>query len=422
MMRFKSTRGAQGATFGEALRSGLAPDGGLYVPATIPQAPAEWRSKNRLEDLALAVLRPYLEADVARSALAHGLRKALNFPVPLVAVDAQEKLYVLELFHGPTLSFKDVGARTMARLLRIMAERERLTILVATSGDTGSAVADGFAAQDGIRVALLFPEGQVSPTQALQLTLARPGVRAFAVRGTFDECQAMVKAALANPKGLNLSAANSINVGRLLPQMVYYFWAFVQGGFDEAVVSVPCGNLGNLTAGILAALAGLPIRRFLAAHNANGAFPHYLATGQSTFGPSLRTLSNAMDVGAPSNFERLQHLMPDMKKRITGYSVSDEETLASMRRVFARTGYMADPHTAVGLEAVRRYRQAAGLRVPAVVLATAHPAKFPATVRRALGRTPAMPAALADLARRARRVEPLQSDRAALMDVLHSWE
>ena len=421
-MRYRSTRGMAGASFGRALLQGLAPDKGLYLPSHVPPAPATWRTHHRIADLGLDILAPYLAPSVPKETLAHIMRSALNFPVPLVRLKGWEATYVLELFHGPTLSFKDFGARTMARLMGHLIHDAPVTILVATSGDTGSAVADGFAGRTGLRVALLFPEGQVSPTQAQQLTLRRPGVRAFAVQGTFDDCQAMVKGALAAPEGLALSAANSISIGRLLPQMLYYFWAVAQGGFEEAIFSVPCGNLGNLTGGVLAALAGLPVRRFLAAHNANCAFPDYLESGAASFGPSVRTLSNAMDVGTPSNFERLQRLMPAMRRRITGYSVADDQTLSSMRRVYDETGYVADPHTVVGLEAVRRHRRASQARIPYVVLATAHPAKFPETVHRALGHVPELPEALAGLSDEPKRVAPLVAKQSALIQALRKWQ
>jgi threonine synthase len=350
--------------------------------------------------MAAEVLAQWLQGVFSPETVAAVVAEALSFPVPLVPLS--DELYVLELFHGPTLSFKDFGARTMARFAReVLARRsEQLLVLVATSGDTGSAVADGFAGLEGVRVGLLYPYGQVSPVQERQLIVRRPGVEAFAVEGTFDDCQRLVKMAFADPdfRSLRLSSANSINVGRLLPQMLYYIWAVAAGGFEDVVFCVPSGNLGNLTGGVLAALSGLPVRRFIAAHNANDFFPRFLAGEGPAFGPSRRTLSNAMDVGAPSNFERLEALLgAQLAQWIWGTSVSDTETLESIQRVYASTGYVADPHTAVGLEAARRYRETTGDRTPLVVLATAHPAKFPEIVRRALGFEPQMPERLARL-------------------------
>ena len=401
--RYVSTRGGPPVPFREALLRGLAPDGGLYVPEHIPALPPgaldpaiDFPERGR------RVLARWLTPEIPQAALGPLVEDALSFPVPLVPLRGGEwdGVHVLELFHGPTLSFKDFGARTMARLMGhfLQGTDRRLTILVATSGDTGSAVADGFAGQDRIRVVLLYPKGQVSAVQERQLVAVRPGVRTFAVDGTFDDCQRMVKSAFVDPALRHLSSANSINIGRLLPQMLYYVEAVAQGGFDAATVCVPSGNLGNLTGGVMAALGGLPVQRFVAAHNANDFFPRFLAGGPSTAQPaSVRTLSNAMDVGVPSNFERLRALLPEGRLRtwVQGARVSDAETRASMQRVYEATGYVADPHTAVGLEAVRR--RGAGRSRPAVVLATAHPAKFPETVREALGVEPSRPARLARL-------------------------
>ncbi len=426
-LTYRSTRGgARGVSFREALLTGLAPDGGLFVPESVPAIPpAIRREAPDFPALAEAVLTRWLASEIPPARLAAIARDAFAFPVPLVPLPgkAWAGVSVLELFHGPTLSFKDFGARTMARLMEhfIEGSEDRLTILVATSGDTGSAVADGFAGMDDVRVVLLYPKGQVSPTQERQLIVRRPGVRTFAVEGTFDDCQRMVKAAFVDPEtaALGLSSANSINVGRLLPQMLYYFWAERQGG-EDVVFSVPSGNLGNLTGGLLAALSGLPVRRFLAAHNANDFFPNVLAGRAETPKASRRTLSNAMDVGVPSNFERITALLGSgaMRSRIWGTSVIDRETVASMRRVYEETGYLADPHTAVGLEAVRRYRAETGDDAPAVVLATAHPAKFPETVERVLGFTPETPERLAALAHRATDVASLAPTVAALKERL----
>lgn len=424
--RYVSTRdGATPVSFAQALLRGLAPDGGLYVPDRIPGLDQAGSFGGAFPEMAFRVLRAWLHEEVAEFDLEPLLADALSFPVPLVSLDSPEwaGVHILELFHGPTLSFKDFGARTMARLMDyfLRDRAERLTILVATSGDTGSAVADGFAGQDRIDVVLLYPKGQVSPVQERQLIVTRPGVRTFAVDGTFDDCQRLVKAAFQDEvlANLGLSSANSINIGRLLPQMLYYLWAQHQLG-EEVIFCVPCGNLGNLTGGVMAALSGMPVRRFLAAHNANDAFPRYLAGEEPQFGPSTRTLSNAMDVGAPSNFERLQRLLdPDsMRRWIWGTSVPDAVTLETMRDVHADTGYLADPHTAVGLEAVRRYRTATGDLTPAIVLSTAHPAKFPDVVEQALDVTPEAPKRLARLWNEPTHVDPLAPTEDALREVL----
>ncbi|MEO1076967.1 MAG: threonine synthase [Bacteroidota bacterium] len=427
----------RGVSFAEALQTGLAPDGGLFVPDAVPPLPSDWHSADSVADVGRRVLPAWLHSEVEPDALAALVTNALNFPIPLIPLTGHgpdgvryDGIHILELIHGPTLSFKDVGARTMARLLAYFRQQadagDDLTILVATSGDTGSAVADGFAGRPGLRVVLLYPEGQVSPVQQRQLDVQRPGVRSFAVRGTFDDCQRLVKAAFADPAlaTVPLSSANSINIGRLLPQMLYYPWAFAQGDFPEANVCVPSGNLGNLTGGVLANLAGLRVRRFLAAHNANGFFPDYLADDRDapgSFPPSVRTPSNAMDVGAPSNFERLRTLLgaEGLRERVWGTSVGDTVTLDRLRHAYEATGYLACPHTAVGLEAVLRYRAETGDTTPTVVLATAHPAKFPEVVQQALPLLPAPTApALEALLDAPKAVHPLDATSAALRAVL----
>jgi threonine synthase len=384
-----------------------------------------WQRAARFDELGAGVLAYWLRDEVPEAALQALVQDALDFPVPLVPLHGDwEGVSVLELFHGPTLSFKDFGARMMARLMSffLRGAAEELTILVATSGDTGSAVADGFAGQDDIRVVLLYPKGQVSPVQERQLVVARPGVQALAVDGTFDDCQRLVKEAFADADlaRVPLSSANSINIGRLLPQMLYYLWAIRQAAAGEVVFCVPSGNLGNLTGGVLAALSGAPVRRFVAAHNANDFFPRHLAEGLRDYMPSVRTYSSAMDVGVPSNFERLDALLDAtaLRQRVWGTSVTDDETLAMMRTIYYEAGYVADPHTAVGLEAARRYRAREGAGVPLVVLSTAHPAKFPEIVRDALGVAPEMPERLAALWRLPTRVDPLPPALDALKEKL----
>ena len=408
-MNYYSTRDPhkRPVSFRQAVLTGLAPDGGLYIPEQIPRLTSNWQEVTSLPELAAQVLTPWLGGELSRDKLSEITQDALNFSVPLVQLG--DGLGVLELFYGPTLSFKDVGARTMARLLNAFLEgsSEHITILVATSGDTGSAVADGFAGQDNISVVLLYPKGKVSAVQEQQLTYPRPGVRTYAVEGDFDACQRLVKAAFTDPelRELGLSSANSINLGRLLPQTSYYFWAALQAqhlGLGDAIFCVPSGNLGNLTAGMVASKVGVDAPRFIAAHNANDFFPGFLASRyeHGGFRDTVSTLSNAMDVGAPSNFERLYALLGEDGLRRDGLwstSVSDEKTTARLRQVYEDYGYVACPHTAVGFEAVARYRGETGDDTPVIVLATAHPAKFSPTVEAALGLTLPPVAALESL-------------------------
>lgn len=400
---FVSTRDAarRAVSLDEALLRGLAPDGGLYVPDAVPQLPEGWSDSASYHDAIDAVLRPWFEAADADAAVTSA-QEALDFPVPIRQLgDAGGGgRALLELHHGPTLAFKDVAARTMARwLARSLRRRDAsATLLVATSGDTGSAVADGFAGVEGLRVVVLYPLGRVSPLQERQLTLPRAGVFVLGVEGDFDDCQRLVKSALVDPAlaGLRLSSANSINVGRLLPQVTYHVWGALQLArvLDvplEALVSVvPSGNLGNLAAGLLAAAMGLPLAGFLAAHNRNDHFPRVLqgAADPRDRPATIVTLSNAMDVGAPSNLERLLALFPSSRYPVpvAGASVDDAATLASMARTYREDGVLVCPHTAVGLEALRLLRAQGRVApsAPALLLATAHPAKFPEVVERAL--------------------------------------
>ncbi len=426
-IEYKTTRGGAHASFEEALLRGLAPDGGLYLPAAIPHLPYDFTEANDFPELGTKVLQRWLEDEIEEVALREIVSDALDFDVPIVPLDGAgwEGVSVLELFHGPTLSFKDFGARTMARLMGYFLQRrdENITILVATSGDTGSAVADGFAGQDRIDVVLLYPKGMVSRTQERQLIVERPGVRAVAVEGDFDDCQRMAKEAFTDLRMTDrkLSSANSINVGRLLPQMLYYIWAVSRLGSRDVLFCVPSGNLGNLTAGVLALLSGLPVRSFIAAHNANDFFPRLLRGEDAEFEPTVHTLSNAMDVGAPSNFERLDALLErdQMRRLINGTAVTDGATRDSIRRVYDTTGYIADPHTAVGLESVRRARSEGRAEGPVVVLATAHAAKFPEVVEHAIGIVPETPSRLAELWDRqvaAETISPSQRDLARLLE------
>ncbi len=414
---YVSTRGgAQPLSFQRALLEGLAGDGGLFFPSHVVQVEeGRWRNSKYFPSLATSVLSKWLGDAIPREALASLLDDALSFPLSLVPLkgEAWKDVFILELFHGPTLSFKDFGARTMARMIEHFkrSSDERLTILVATSGDTGSAVADGFAGQEAVQVILLYPKGKVSPTQELQLVVERKGVRTLAIEGTFDDCQRIVKAAFQDRElhHLALSSANSINIGRLFPQMLYYFWAVAHGNFKAPVFCVPSGNLGNLTAGVMAHLSGLPVHQFIAAHNRNDFFPRYVAGEDPPFKESVHTPSSAMDVGAPSNFERLKVMLSpaQIRGKIWATSVSDEVTIQTIKEIQDQTGYLADPHTAVGLESVRRYRERTGTRNPCVVLATAHPAKFPEIVKQAIGKEPATPRSLIELALRPKCAMPI---------------
>ncbi|HMB70478.1 MAG TPA: threonine synthase, partial [bacterium] len=341
-MRFLSTRGScDPASFRAALFRGLAPDGGLYLPERVPELPASRLASfagATLAEIGAAVAAEFVD-DLPPDTLAGVCADALDFPVPLVALD--DRVFLLELFHGPTLAFKDVGARFMARAMGayLGERRESLTILVATSGDTGGAVAQAFHGVPGTSVVVLYPAGRVSPVQERQFTTLGGNVRAYAVDGAFDDCQRMVKAAFRNEtlsEGLRLTSANSINVGRLVPQTFYYFHAAARWPHDDPpVVCTPSGNFGNLCAGLLARRMGLPVSAFVAATNANDVVPEYLDTGDFRLRPSLSTLSNAMDVGDPSNFDRILHLYGGSHRAIAvdvrGSRHDDDATRAEIR-------------------------------------------------------------------------------------------
>ncbi|MDH3455227.1 MAG: threonine synthase [Gemmatimonadota bacterium] len=413
-VRYVSTGGSAPRTdLRTALFRGLAPDGGLYMPQ--PLVPFTQRELDALRggplrQTAVAVGERLLDGGLSTEMLEAVWQDGLNFPIPLI--ELSERVFVLEVFHGPTLAFKDVGARCMARLMAKLArtEGQSLTVLVATSGDTGGAVAHAFYGLAGTRVVVLFPEGQVSPFQEQQFTTLGGNVIAVAVQGTFDDCQRLAKEALANDalrSELRLTSANSINVGRLLPQVCYFVhaWAQLPPGAGRLIVSVPSGNFGNLTAGLLAKRLGVPIDRFVAATNVNDVVPDYLETGTFEPRPSVRTISNAMDVGNPSNFPRMLALYGGdwgaMRRDVIGHTSDDAETRACIARVHDRFGYVVDPHSAVGLlgleTAVGEHAAAAG-----IVVATAHPCKFAEVVEPVIGRAIEPPAwyAMPDTARR----------------------
>jgi threonine synthase len=441
-MRFVTTRHqdpAQGVSLRAALLEGLAPDGGLYVPETIaPLAAAELDRlpQRTLTEVAYRALRPFTRAELDASTFEAVVVDALNFPIPLVEVDPG--IFALELFHGPTLAFKDVGARTMARLMAALDTEERpLTVLAATSGDTGSAVAHAFHGVPHTRVVVLYPDGRVSPTQEAQLTMfnAEAGnVRAFAVAGSFDDCHRMTRTAFGTPalrQRVRLTSANSVNIGRLLPQMVYYFHAVASlgrlrgshGEGPEAVFCTPSGNFGNLTAGLMARRAGLPVSRFVAATNANDVVPAYLETGSFQPRASVPTIANAMDVGDPSNFERMLWLygksLEAMRADVAGSRHTDDDVRATIQDVFARRGYLLDPHSAIAYLGLTQYLRREGREGQAgVFLATAHPAKFREIVEPVVGRQIETPPPLAHALARPRHILRIAPSLDALTAVL----
>ncbi|HEV3139925.1 MAG TPA: threonine synthase [Vicinamibacterales bacterium] len=420
-MRYITTRGqAPPVDFRTALFDGLAPDGGLYVPETIEawnQSEIARLPRRTLTDIALRVLRPFTRGELDAATLEAVVVEALNFPIPLVEVEPG--VFALELFHGPTLAFKDVGARVMARVMAAMhTADDPLTVLVATSGDTGGAVAHAFYRVPHTRVVILYPDGRVSPTQEAQLAMfngERANVRAYAVNGSFDDCHRLTREAFGDKdlrRGVRLTSANSVNVGRLLPQMVYYFHAIASltGAESSApkgiVFSTPSGNFGNLTAGLMAKRSGLPIDRFIAATNANDVVPAYLSSGLFKARPSVRTLANAMDVGNPSNFERMSWLYDGsfdaMRADIVGSRHSDDDVRVTIREVYERRGYLLDPHSAIA------YRGLVGRDgrdgTLGIFLATAHPAKFAEIVDPIIGRQVEKPDPLARALSRPRHI------------------
>lgn len=422
------SQGPASVSLRTAMLEGLAPDGGLYVPESIePWRESEFARlpERTLTEIAYRALRPYTRPELDATTFEAVVAEALNFPIPLIEVEPG--IYALELFHGPTLAFKDVGARTMARLMASLDTGDQpLTVLAATSGDTGSAVAHAFHGVPHTRVVILYPDGRVSPTQEAQLTMFNSedgNVRAYAVDGSFDDCHSLTKQAFANAdvrREVRLTSANSVNIGRLLPQMVYYFHAVAQAmklrPGAEIRVCTPSGNFGNLTAGLIAKRAGLPIAKFVAATNVNDVVPAYLESGLFEPRASVQTIANAMDVGHPSNFERMRWLYQDdraaMRADVEGCYRTDDQVRATIRRVYEERGYLLDPHSAIGymgitshLDALGAARgQATGQDRIGIFLATAHPAKFSEVVEPVLGRPIETPAALAEVVARPRHV------------------
>lgn len=385
----------------DAAFAGLAPDGGLFIPESIPQvdmAKVEALASQSYADMAVYLAQTVF-SEIPPEDMERLVRDAYDFPLVLNSIS--EGRYNLELFHGPTYAFKDFGARFMGRMLGYLGDGEPITILAATSGDTGSAVAHGFYGVDNVRVVILYPDGKVSPLQEAQMTTLGGNITPLKVAGNFDDCQRLVKSMFQDEdlrSKVRITSANSINLLRWIPQSFYYFYAYCQWkeqtGMTDPVVVVPSGNYGNLAAGMFAKRMGLPIKGFVAASNANDVVPEYLLTGDYNPRASVRTVANAMDVGAPSNFERMLWLCNDsyeqMCEEIKGYSCSDEQILAAIKEIYDETGYVSDPHSAVGYLATKCYDK------PGFWLSTAHAAKFREIIQQALGLTPALPEGLAD--------------------------
>ena len=405
MKYYSTNHKSSDVTLRDAVVRGLAPDRGLYMPERLNKLSKEFFEgidKMTFQEMSFEVAKAFFGEDIPADDLKMIVYDTLAFPTPVVKVD--DNIYSLELFHGPTLAFKDVGARFMARLLGYFNKEEKqlVNVLVATSGDTGSAVANGFLGVEGVHVYVLYPKGKVSPIQECQFTTLGKNITAVEVDGVFDDCQALVKNAFMDAElnqRMKLTSANSINVARFLPQAFYYFNAYAQmkamGKADNLVICVPSGNFGNITAGLFGWFMGLPIKRFIAANNANDIFYNYLQTGVYSPKPSVQTLANAMDVGDPSNFARVLALYGGSHKDIAGHiggaTYTDEQIKETLKECFERTGYLLDPHGTCGYRALREQLQPGEY---GVFLETAHPAKFKEKVDAITGGDVEIPARL----------------------------
>jgi threonine synthase len=405
MKYYSTNHKSDDVTLRDAVVRGLAPDRGLYMPEHLNKLSKEFFEgidKMTFQEMSFEVAKAFFGEDIPADDLKKIVYDTLAFPTPVVKVD--ENIYSLELFHGPTLAFKDVGARFMARLLGYFNKEEKqlVNVLVATSGDTGSAVANGFLGVEGVHVYVLYPKGKVSPIQECQFTTLGKNITAVEVDGVFDDCQALVKNAFMDAElnqRMKLTSANSINVARFLPQAFYYFNAYAQmkamGKADNLVICVPSGNFGNITAGLFGWFMGLPVKRFIAANNANDIFYNYLQTGVYSPKPSVQTLANAMDVGDPSNFARVLALYGGSHKDIAGHiggaTYTDEQIKETLKECYQRTGYLLDPHGTCGYRALREQLQPGEY---GVFLETAHPAKFKEKVDAITGGDVEIPARL----------------------------
>jgi len=415
------------ATFAEATVKGQAPDKGLYFPQHIPSLPKGFIENIRSytkEEIGVTVMRPYTGDSIPADVLETIIAETINFDIPLVKIT--DDIFSLELFHGPTLAFKDVGARFMSRCLGYFNRNSNrhTTVLVATSGDTGGAVANGFLGVEGVDVVILYPSGKVSPIQELQLTTLGHNIAALEVNGTFDDCQAMAKQAFMDAdlnNRLTLTSANSINVARWLPQQLYYFFAYQQWHREGLpVICVPSGNFGNICAGIIAYMSGLPVKHFIAACNANDVVPQFLQSGEYRTKPAVATISNAMDVGSPSNFVRIMEMfeqkLENLRSVLSSYSVDDATTAKTIKQVYEQHHYMLDPHGAVAYYAINEYLKShTGNK--GIFLETAHPVKFPDVVEQATNTKIPFPESVQYLKERKKQSIPMDAN----FDSLKEW-
>lgn len=423
MQLYSTKNKALTATLKEAVFKGLPADNGLFMPFEIPTLPTtffENIDQLSFQQIAVEVCKALIGGEVPEDEIKKIIADVITFDAPVLPVEGN--IQVLELFHGPSLAFKDFGARFMARLMAYFLAQDsakEINILVATSGDTGSAVAQGFLNMPGIRITILYPSGKVSDIQEKQLTTLGHNITALEIDGVFDDCQRLVKEAFLDEElnaAINLSSANSINISRLIPQSFYYFWAYAQlkETGKPIVFCVPSGNYGNLCGGLIAKKMGLPIEKFIAATNANDIIPKYLTSGEFLPRPSVSTISNAMDVGNPSNFQRLSDLygnvFEDVKKDVVGKSYTDAETSAAMTEVYKNTGYVLDPHGAVGYLGIRDYLKESGSEANGVFLATAHPTKFLDVVENAIGITIPLPERLQAIVKKEKVSIPMGKD------------
>ena len=389
-------------SFKDAVINGIAPDKGLYFPESIAALPTsffEEIEKLSNTEIAFQAIHQFVSADIPDTVLENILSEALDFDFPVVEIE--ENVATLELFHGPTMAFKDVGARFMAQCLGHFSKdkNSEVTVLVATSGDTGGAVANGFLGVDGVNVVILYPSGKVSDIQERQLTTLGKNITALEVDGTFDDCQKMVKTAFTDNDllgNIKLTSANSINVARWLPQLFYFLFAYkqVKSAGKEIVFSIPSGNFGNICAGMVAQRLGMPVGHFIAATNVNDTVPEFMRTASYDPKPSTATISNAMDVGDPSNFVRIRHLYQDdfetLKKNLSSYAFSDKQTKEAMLSIYKGSKYITDPHGAVGYLGLKKYQESSS-NVYGIFLETAHPVKFLDVVEETIGETVKIP-------------------------------